>query len=163
MRYRYLIIFLFFFSFSTNAQKLQGTVSDESGTVSDIMVILKKTSDPDLIYKFTTTDAHGNYDFYLGNVSDSLLIQASDFNKESKIYFVDSLRNKSKIITIDLFVKSKNVDLREVIVETKRPITVKNDTTTYNPDSFKDGSERVIEDLLKKLPGIGTFRGRVFQ
>lgn len=153
MRYSCLIIFLFY-SFFLNAQKLQGTVSDESGTVSDILVMLKKKSAPDLIYKFTTTDSNGNYNFYLDAISDSLLIQASDFNKESKIHLVDSLTNKSKIITIDLFLKTKSVDLREVIIKNKRPITIKNDTTTYNPDSFKDGSERVVEDLLRKLPGI---------
>ncbi len=35
-----------------------------------------------------------------------------------------------------------------------RPIVIKNDTTTYNINEFKDGTERKLEDILKKLPGI---------
>lgn len=41
-------------------------------------------------------------------------------------------------------------------MESKQPIRIKNDTTTYNPDAFKDGTERVVEDLIKKLPGMSV-------
>jgi len=34
------------------------------------------------------------------------------------------------------------------------PVTVKGDTLIYNADSFKNGSERKLEDVLKKLPGV---------
>ena len=34
------------------------------------------------------------------------------------------------------------------------PVTIKGDTLIYNADSFKDGSERKLEDVLKKLPGV---------
>ncbi len=44
--------------------------------------------------------------------------------------------------------------LDTVIVAAKRPVIVQNDTTTYNPASFKDGTERKLQDVLKKLPGI---------
>jgi hypothetical protein len=152
---KYLFIFLFVFGFSVSAQKLEGTVSDESGTVSDIMVVIKKKSNPDLIYKFTTTDTKGFYNFQLENISDSLTVQANGFFQESEIYPITPQKNNQNTIRIDLFVKSKSITIPEVIIEAKkRPISVKNDTTTYNPASFRDGSERVVEDLLKKLPGI---------
>ena len=34
------------------------------------------------------------------------------------------------------------------------PVSIKGDTIVYNADSFKSGTERKLEDLLKKLPGV---------
>jgi hypothetical protein len=36
----------------------------------------------------------------------------------------------------------------------KLPIAVKNDTTSFSVSSFSDGSEQLLEDLIKKLPGL---------
>ncbi|MCY7351741.1 MAG: hypothetical protein LH606_13910 [Cytophagaceae bacterium] len=45
--------------------------------------------------------------------------------------------------------------LQEVMVRAESlPIKVRGDTTTYNVQKFADGSEKVIKDLLRKLPGI---------
>lgn len=149
-----IILFLFFISFSSHAQKLEGTVSDNSGTVSGIMVVLKKSSSLDLIYKFTTTDSRGTYAFLLENEQDSLSIQAIGFLTESEIITLFPPQESAKNLIINLVLTEKKIALREVIIKSVRPITISNDTVTYSPGSFKDGSERVIEDLLKKLPGI---------
>ena len=42
--------------------------------------------------------------------------------------------------------------LDEVVV--KMPITIKGDTLIYDADSFKNGSERKLEDIMEKLPGV---------
>ena len=34
------------------------------------------------------------------------------------------------------------------------PVTIRGDTLIYNADSFKNGTERKLEDVLKKLPGV---------
>jgi hypothetical protein len=34
------------------------------------------------------------------------------------------------------------------------PVTVRGDTLIYNADSFKNGSERKLEDIIEKLPGV---------
>jgi hypothetical protein len=48
---------------------------------------------------------------------------------------------------------SKSLD--EVIVTAERPpITVKNDTIEFNANSFKTLPNALVEDLLKKLPGV---------
>ncbi|MFP5041849.1 outer membrane beta-barrel protein [Parasediminibacterium sp. JCM 36343] len=44
--------------------------------------------------------------------------------------------------------------LTEVIVFQNNPITIKNDTVEYNAGSFKTKPNAVVEDLLKKLPGV---------
>lgn len=44
--------------------------------------------------------------------------------------------------------------LDEISIVSKLPVIVKGDTIIYNADSFKNGSERKLEDVLKKLPGV---------
>ena len=52
----------------------------------------------------------------------------------------------------------KNYQLRDEIlldeVVVKMPILVKGDTLIYDADSFKNGSERKLEDIIDKLPGV---------
>ncbi|RZM24785.1 MAG: carboxypeptidase regulatory-like domain-containing protein, partial [Pedobacter sp.] len=46
-------------------------------------------------------------------------------------------------------------DLEEVVVRSERPpIIVRKDTIEFNAESFKTLPTAVVEDLLKKLPGI---------
>ena len=44
--------------------------------------------------------------------------------------------------------------LDEVQITYEIPITIKGDTIVYNADSFKNGSERNLEDVIEKLPGV---------
>ena len=55
----------------------------------------------------------------------------------------------------ELPLEANEILLKEAIVEGKRPeISVKNDTLEYDAGSFKTSDNAVVEDLLKKLPGI---------
>jgi hypothetical protein len=47
----------------------------------------------------------------------------------------------------------KAIELREVVVKSP-PVRANNDTTTFKAKAFIDGSERNVEDLLRKLPGV---------
>ena len=42
----------------------------------------------------------------------------------------------------------------KIIIENKISITIKKDTIVFNADSFKQGNEQVVEDLLKKIPSL---------
>ena len=44
--------------------------------------------------------------------------------------------------------------LDEINIVSKMPVVIKGDTIIYNADSFKNGSERKLEDILKKIPGM---------
>src|SRR5690606_17394125 len=55
--------------------------------------------------------------------------------------------------TIQLLPTSKTLD--EVLIVSERPpVTVKKDTIEFNASSFKTLPTSLVEDLLKKLPGI---------
>ena len=53
----------------------------------------------------------------------------------------------------NIYLKFQAKELDEVVVQAS-PIVVKNDTIQYNASSFKTKPNAVVEDLLKKLPGV---------
>ncbi|GBU07900.1 collagen-binding protein [Bacteroidales bacterium] len=60
-----------------------------------------------------------------------------------------------KVALNTLLLLSDDILLQEaVIIGKAAEIVVKNDTIEYNPDSYKTQENAVIEDLLKKLPGV---------
>lgn len=150
--FKVLSVFLFF-SLSIKAQIIQGTVSTNSEAVPFVSVLLKKTSSPDLIYQFTTTNEKGFYEINLKSPLDSLIIEISTVSYEPQLIKIGNLQQKTKH-NFDFDLNVRVTELKEVIIESKQPIKVKNDTVTYDPNAFKDGTERVIEDLIKKLPGM---------
>ncbi len=65
-----------------------------------------------------------------------------------------------EVVTTNINI-SKNISLDEGTVELdgveivrEMPVSIKGDTIVYNADSFKSGTERKLEDVLKKLPGV---------
>ncbi|CAM3996107.1 carboxypeptidase regulatory-like domain-containing protein [Flavobacterium antarcticum] len=57
--------------------------------------------------------------------------------------------NSTKIIVL-----AEGMELDGVEVVREMPVSIKGDTIVYNADSFKTGTERKLEDILKKLPGV---------
>lgn len=50
----------------------------------------------------------------------------------------------------------KPIELKQVIIASERPITIKKDTVIFLVKSFLQGNEQVVEDLLKKIPGLNV-------
>jgi len=150
---RIIIRLIFILNFlSLNAQTIKGTVSDSIGTVAFANVLLK---DPlNRIKQFTTTNENGYYKIILKESQDSLYLEITSITHEPKTISLYAHNSKNNEFNIDVKLNERVTKLKEVIVEKTSPIITKKDTLEYNPESFKDGSERVIEDLLKKLPGI---------
>ncbi|PWV55940.1 outer membrane beta-barrel protein [Chitinophaga sp. S165] len=74
------------------------------------------------------------------------------------------------LVTVSLFAQNKDSvrtdtakprvrDLKEVVVESRTPIRMKGDTVEYNAAQFKTKENAVVEDLLKKLPGVKVDQG----
>jgi hypothetical protein len=54
-----------------------------------------------------------------------------------------------------LYLQTDDILLQEAVIEGKRPdVVVKNDTIEYDAASYKTAENAVVEDLLKKLPGV---------
>ena len=152
-----LVMVLFFLSISkiSAQQKLTGIVVDEVSKkpIPNVSILIKNHQNLNLI-NFTTTDDFGNYAIDLQKDLDSIRIETSIISHLSKDQLVvfDKLQDK---YVINFNLEERLTELPEVYIEgEKKPITIKKDTTVYDIVQFKDGSERVVEDLLKKLPGI---------
>jgi len=66
---------------------------------------------------------------------------------------LDATKNNYGLDT-PLYLLSSAEVLNEITIKATSPITVKKDTVVYNVKQFSKGDERVIEDLLKNLPGL---------
>lgn len=154
---KYLLISLLsaFISLCAQTEKgLRGIVRDPVGaTVPGASVILMEQKDSTLS-AFTSTNAEGIFEIrklskgkYILQIS-SLGLQTHYQNLE---WTGDAeLRDLG---TIEL--KNKINQLKEVDVSADHiPIKIKNDTIEYNAKAFKTQPNAVVEDLLKKLPGV---------
>lgn len=61
---------------------------------------------------------------------------------------------KGENITQNITLIADANQLSEIEIVKQMPVSVKGDTLIYNADSFKTGTERKLEDVLKKLPGV---------
>lgn len=52
------------------------------------------------------------------------------------------------------YVLKSEFALDEVELVYKMPVAIKGDTLVYNADAYKNGSERKLEDIIEKLPGV---------
>ena len=84
-------------------------------------------------------------------------------------YYNYSFAFKSQLPNFSVTLIKNNVKADDIIVTAKQPdIIEKNDTTIFKLERFKDGTERKLNDILAKLPGIEvnkksgnvTFKGK---
>ena len=154
MRKVSLLPVIFFLALTSKAQ-VKGIVIDSAAKkpVDKIVVGMVIKSNPtDTIYTFT--DEKGVFRFDIVPSSNfSVTIRNMGYLPVSKFIPV----NKSeKTIDIGAFVLSPwGKTLDEVTVQAAA-IIIKEDTVEYNAGSFKVKENAVVEDLLKKMPGIAV-------
>lgn len=150
-----LFVFILFCSQKSNAQTIKGKVLYGENPIVGSSVLLKYNQN---IKAYTKTDQKGNF-ILINEIKDSLVLEVSALNFEKEIIFFKLFKDT----TLNITLHKKAIVLNEVIVSKERAVKQKKDTTIYNPNHFKDGSEKVLEDLLKKLPGISVKKdGKIF-
>ncbi|MGG7034098.1 MAG: carboxypeptidase regulatory-like domain-containing protein [Flavobacterium sp.] len=65
-----------------------------------------------------------------------------------------SIVTSGENIVRNVILEQGAIDLDGVEIVREMPVSIKGDTIVYNADSFKSGTERKLEDVLKKLPGV---------
>ncbi len=130
---------------------LTGTVSDEQGkALGYATVALLNPSDSILNY-FGVTDNKGS--FRIRNIKEGdYLLQYSFVGKETLYKNISIPAPGGEDLGTQALAPNA---LEEVtIIEEYIPITFKSDTVEFNPNAFNTKSHAVVEDLLKKIPGI---------
>lgn len=152
----FISVFLFsnFISYGQE-MKVKGQVFDTSGVVklekALVMAVRLKDS---LLLDFTRTDSEGRFEIGGFPVDTfSLIVDYPRF--EQRNYFILGNQDNNSIEIQKVILSSKTKELEEVVIyANKNPIYYNGDTLVYVADSFKVAQNAVVEDLLKKLPGI---------
>jgi len=129
--------------------KLQGVVKDSLQTpleLANVVAINQATSG---LESYGITDANGNFKLQLGK-NGSYKIQVSYIGMKT---FEEVLNTDENDIT-KVYTLQTDKSLNEVEISYEMPVTIRGDTLIYNADSFSDGTERKLEDILENLPGV---------
>jgi hypothetical protein len=152
-----LVLILLFINISLSNSQLiiKGKVVDslEANPIKDALIMALKVKDSTLL-SFTRTDQKGEYS--LKNLSiDTFEIIIGYPNFEDNSIFVFGNANESQIVlpTSKLLKVSKK--LKEIVIHANnKPIYFSGDTLVFVADSFKVKEREIVEDLLRKLPGV---------
>lgn len=151
MKHYFLYIALFLFSlvsFSQNV-RVEGFVKDSTGLgleMANVMAINKQTKAMDA---YAITNEKGRFFLNL-TANSSYDIKASYIGYQS---FNTVLETTDVAMDYSILMK-QGLQLKDIEVVYEMPVTISGDTIIYNSDSFTNGTERKLEDVLKKLPGV---------
>ncbi len=156
MSYKLILFGCFFISSQLIAQttgtlkgRLIDTASQQSLKDASITILDAKDSTLEM---FGLTDASGN--FKLTNIGfGSYLVQMSFQGYRTIFKRITLAKEKAEADFGNIYLQIQPKLLDEVVV-TQSPIVIKKDTIEYNAGSFKTKPNAVVEDLLKKLPGV---------
>jgi len=130
---------------------IHGTVKDSTGKAVAFATVNLKNKANHAIVTYTATNDKGVYSLTLppGTNPDSLLLEVRIIGYKAQV--------KSITITapVDFVLKATVNQLQEVVVKSNRPfLRTHGDTTGYKVSDFASPQDRVIGDVIKKLPGI---------
>ena len=144
----FLIISVFFCIHAFAQTTISGEVLNEKKQpVFNASVMLLRVTDS-LPMAYTFTDEKGHYQLVTQSEEAKLLIAVYGFNLKRQFKEVE---NKTQ--TVDFTVEEEALQLKEVSVKSEK-IWGGNDTVNYVVDAFRDTTDIVIADVLKKMPGI---------
>ncbi len=149
-----LVLFCFILDHNIRAQTLiQGIIFKEHEQPAQYINVVVKPFDSSIITAFGFSDRDGRFAITVNHAADSLDIIASSLHYSRQIKRV---KNVSQEL---LFYLQPDVKLLETFTVRASPIEHKSDTISYLVQSFASQSDRNIEDVLRRMPGIEVESG----
>lgn len=145
----YALLFISTISFSQTI-RFDGSVLEESKAPLEMANVMAVNVATKGIDSYAITNDKGRFVLNLKpNTTYSIKISYLGMkNKEI------SVATQSENITQNITLESGGIEIEGVEIVREMPVSIKGDTIVYNADSFKSGTERKLEDLLKKMPGV---------
>lgn len=148
-----LTFFAFIFFLANVQAQIKGVVIDSAtkkGIDKAVIGLVIKSNPTDTTYTFA--DENGKFSIEPTPTSSfSIVIQNLGFKPVAK-YIANT--NQQKIIDLGKIELINRGTLMDEVIVVGAPIVVKEDTVEYRADAFKVREGAVVEDLLKRLPGI---------
>ena len=158
LKYLKLIIVFVIIGFPTflKSQNMSifGTIHDtlNNRNKENAVVMVIRLSDS-VMLDFKRTDNKGAFFFDLP--MDTVEIIMSHHKNDDKIIFFFPSNNRLSLDLTNTVLPEKSELMNEVTIYAyKDPVFFRGDTLVFLADSFKTKENAVVEDLLKKLPGI---------
>ena len=137
------------------AQTIKGSVKDSNGnSIPFANILIKENENLSSIVEFTYA-RNGKFTINLKKKYQTILVEVTsqEYNNET---FVIQNPDVEETYTIDYVLQKQKVTVLEevVVVSEKKSYSIKKDTLTYNIDKYKDPTDKKVQDVLKRLPGI---------
>jgi hypothetical protein len=160
-KYRYLLLF-FSILWTSNIEaqtiSLKGVVKDSSeqkSPLSKTLVIATRVRDS-ILLSFTRTNLQGEYALQNLPIDTFQLTFYHASSDPYSLIVIGDIEHRQLLLN-PIYLNARTKQLATVNVNAyKVPIYYKGDTLVYVADSFKVKQNAVVEDLLKKLPGINV-------
>lgn len=148
---QFFLLILPVFVFSQNI-KVEGTVKDSLGNPLEMANVIAFKKGTKFLQSYSITDSKGHYKLVLEEDQDYTL-KASYLGFDAQNIDI-SVGNTSGDLIKNVVLKESSESLNEVEISYEIPVKISGDTISYNTDSFTNGTEKKLEDVLDKLPGI---------
>lgn len=129
--------------------RLTGLVTDSLNQPLELANIMAINTETDVIDAYGVSNSDGKY----------MLNLHANSTYELKVSYVGMVGYQKAIKTVDkpinhTVILNEDAKLKELELVYEMPITIHGDTLTYKTDAFTNGTERKLEDVLEKLPGV---------
>lgn len=143
--------------FQMKAQTIiKGTVLDSKGKAVNAYVTVSAKGMSNIL-GFADTDSKGHYKLEFMTTADSVAVTVAN----------SGIKNVTRIVanrtqTLNIFTEEKLLQIKEVVVKATK-IEQRGDTVDYLVGAYQQQEDRVIGDVLKRMPGIEVKdNGRIF-
>ncbi|WP_353151006.1 carboxypeptidase-like regulatory domain-containing protein [Chryseobacterium sp.] len=155
MKYLCLLFVILFFKISAQTKITGIVVSENKQPLVRARVILTDTQDNIITFVFSNKDGSFLLDTEKFGSFNVEITSVGYIRRNIPVSFI----KKNTVIDLKSIELSKDAvneakEIKEVVITRSTPIKIKKDTIEYSAQSFSNGSERNVEELLKKLPGI---------
>ena len=132
---------------------IEGTVSDTLSNPLNAVTVTVSTADQEMI-SYSISNSEGSFKLSFDNPTNTpIYLVAKSLGFEYYTTSLDLKENK-RIYFHNIILQHSTEALDEVVIQSTRPIRQNKDTITYNIDYYTDDTERNVEDVLEKLPGL---------
>ncbi len=152
----YLIVLAFLVTPIFNyGQKITGQIKNQYGEkITSASVKIKDSAAAFNVNQFVIA-RNGVFEIELKKLYKRLVVEVSANQYYSSFFSIDNVQNEKLYVHDFTLTRDSVVKLQDIVIRSKKlPVQVKGDTVKYNVSSYRDGTERKIQDVIKKLPGI---------
>ena len=130
--------------------RFEGSVLESGKTPLEMANVMAVNQATKAVDAYGITNEKGKFALNL-NKNATYNVKISYLGMQNKEITVTT---QSENITQNITLEPGGIELEGVEIVREMPVSIKGDTIVYNADSFKTGTERKLEDILKKLPGV---------